>query len=49
MDELLAQTPNAIEQTRRELPSPFPEEIARVDQQGILHRLGQIEQAKLTR
>ena len=38
-----------LEQTGRELPSPFPEEIAESISKGMLHRLGQIEQPKLAR
>jgi serine/threonine-protein kinase HipA len=48
MDDLLAQTPKAIEQTWKELPSPFPEEIAEAIRKGILCRLGQIDHAKGT-
>jgi serine/threonine-protein kinase HipA len=45
MNELLAQTPKAIEQTRKDLPSPIPEEIAESISKGVLRRLAQIEQA----
>jgi len=49
MDELLIRTPKAVEETRRILPSTFPEEIAESISKGVLHRLGTIEQAARAR
>jgi serine/threonine-protein kinase HipA len=43
MDELVAQTPKAIEQTRNDLPSPFQEDTVESISKGVLHRLGKIE------
>lgn len=42
MEELLVQTPDAIDIVLKNLPPNFPEEIASSISEGMKHRLGQI-------